>query len=90
MRIVAGDPAALPAVAYAIGRPIGGAVVRNRLRRRLREVVSVHRELLEPGASYLFGAEVGAVTTAPADLDHAVVALLRRGADTLRTGSTRR
>jgi ribonuclease P protein component len=30
------DDAVLPRVAYALGRNIGGAVVRNRLRRRLR------------------------------------------------------
>jgi ribonuclease P protein component len=41
-------------VAYAVGRAVGGAVVRNRLRRRLRAAVF---ELgpLRPGA-YLVGA----------------------------------
>ena len=29
-----------PAVAFAIGRPVGPAVVRNRVRRRLRELMS--------------------------------------------------
>jgi ribonuclease P protein component len=34
------DPAVVPPrVAFAIGRPVGSAVVRNRLRRRLREVL---------------------------------------------------
>jgi ribonuclease P protein component len=31
-------PAAFPQVGYAVGRHCGGAVVRNRLRRRMREV----------------------------------------------------
>lgn len=50
-------PAAQPAppqVAYAIGRKVGGAVVRNRLRRRLRAVVSELAPQLAPGA-YLVG-----------------------------------
>lgn len=35
-----------PAVAFAIGRKVGGATVRNRLRRRLR---AVSRELVHEG-----------------------------------------
>jgi ribonuclease P protein component len=37
-------------VAYAIGRRVGGAVDRNRVRRRLRAVVA---ELALPGGDYL-------------------------------------
>jgi ribonuclease P protein component len=44
-----------PQVAYAIGRKVGGAVVRNRLRRRLRAIVSELAPQLAPGA-YLVGA----------------------------------
>jgi ribonuclease P protein component len=49
-----GSPAEPPRVAYAIGRKVGSAVKRNRIRRRLR---SIFRELaphLRPG-SYLIG-----------------------------------
>ena len=42
-------------VAYAIGRRVGGAVRRNRLRRRLRAVMSEQSGNLRPGA-YLVGA----------------------------------
>ena len=42
-------------MAYAVGRPVGGAVVRNRLRRRMRAVVSELGPHLRPGA-YLVGA----------------------------------
>jgi ribonuclease P protein component len=42
-------------VAYAIGRRVGGAVVRNRLRRRLRAIVAELAPELVPGA-YLVGA----------------------------------
>ncbi len=36
----AGDPAAPPRVAFAIGRKLGPAVARNRVRRRLRAIFS--------------------------------------------------
>ena len=44
-----------PRVAYAIGRSVGGAVERNRLRRRLRAIMSELGAQLAPGA-YLVGA----------------------------------
>jgi ribonuclease P protein component len=42
-------------VAYAVGRNVGGAVQRNRARRRLRAALHEIRDELEPG-SYLVGA----------------------------------
>src|SRR5205814_1232199 len=45
----------LPRVAYAVGRKVGAAVVRNRLRRRLRAAVTDLAPMLAPGAA-LFGA----------------------------------
>lgn len=49
------DPSlAMCHVGYAIGRPYGGAVERNRLRRRLRVLMASHGEALVPG-SYLVG-----------------------------------
>lgn len=54
------DASAPPRVAYAIGRRVGGAVVRNRLRRRLRAVVA---EVAPAPGDYLIG-----VTAAAADL----------------------
>jgi len=50
-----GDPAEPPRVAYAIGRPVGGATERNRVRRRLREIVRNLERPLGPGA-WLIGA----------------------------------
>ena len=44
-----------PQVAYAIGKKVGGAVARNRLRRRMRAIVAELGPALAPGA-YLFGA----------------------------------
>ena len=52
------DPDATPPrVAYALGRAIGPAVVRNRLRRRLRAVMA-HSSL--PPGLYLIGAQPAA------------------------------
>jgi ribonuclease P protein component len=42
-----------PRVAYAVGRPVGNAVVRNRVRRRLRAAAREHRPLLTPSWGYL-------------------------------------
>ncbi|MGH9151312.1 MAG: ribonuclease P protein component [Acidimicrobiales bacterium] len=52
---VPGAPPRPPRVAYAVGRAVGGAVVRNRLRRRLRAAVFELGPDLRPGA-YLVGA----------------------------------
>jgi ribonuclease P protein component len=44
-----------PRVAYAVGRKVGNAVTRNRLRRRLRAAMAQWAGVLAPGA-YLVGA----------------------------------
>jgi ribonuclease P protein component len=49
-----GDESA-PRVAYAVGRRVGGSVVRNRVRRRLRAAVADISGSLRPGA-YLVSA----------------------------------
>ena len=56
-----GAPTGPPRVAYAIGHLVGGAVVRSRLRRRMRAVVSELGPHLRPGA-YLVGAAPEAAT----------------------------
>lgn len=48
-------------IAYVVGRSVGGAVTRNRVRRRLRAAVrQVHSEVAIPPGSYLIGATVEA------------------------------
>ncbi len=64
---LAGDPAEPPRVAYAIGRRAGGAVVRNRIRRRLRAITREVGAQLRPG-SYLFGATAAASSLSYGDL----------------------
>jgi ribonuclease P protein component len=60
-------------VAFAIGRATGSAVQRNRLRRRLREILRRHD--LPPGL-YLFGAHARACERTFVELDQTVDRLL--------------
>ncbi len=85
------DASVVPArVAYAIGRPIGGAVVRNRVRRRLRALVvaEASRQPLAPGY-YLVGARPGAAGASFADLGADLTSALRRLRETPDGGSGR-
>ncbi|HYF45597.1 MAG TPA: ribonuclease P protein component [Acidimicrobiales bacterium] len=59
------DGSTPPRVAYAIGRGVGTAVTRNRLRRRLRAIVAARP--LAPG-TYLVSAGPAAATLADQDL----------------------
>jgi len=52
-----------PRVAYAVGRRVGGAVARNRVRRRLRAVVAAEAAALAPDHVYLVGAGPAAAKT---------------------------
>jgi ribonuclease P protein component len=69
------DPGAPPRVGYAIGRNLGPAVVRNRLRRRLRAVVRGVGGSLPPGA-YLIGARPAAVDLSYEELKATVCSAL--------------
>jgi ribonuclease P protein component len=57
------DESGPPRVAYAIGRHVGGAVTRNRIRRRLRAVVRDEAAVLEPACAYLISAGPAALKT---------------------------
>jgi len=48
------NAAGLPQIGYAIGKNIGNAVVRNRIRRRMRPIVASEAAALPPGV-YLLG-----------------------------------
>jgi len=61
---VSPDP---PRVGFAVGRQAGGAVERNRLRRRLRAIAAEMASQLEPGA-YLIGAAPEAAALSYGDL----------------------
>ena len=64
---------AQPAIAYALGRQVGGAVERNLLRRRLREILRT--KPIMPGW-YLIGAYSGAKRLKFTDLGQNVDNLL--------------
>ncbi len=66
-----------PAVAYALGRQVGGAVQRNLLRRRLRELLKARTHKVLPGF-YLIGAASGATKLSFAELGNQVDSLLER------------
>jgi ribonuclease P protein component len=66
---------AQPAIAYALGRQVGGAVERNLLRRRLREIVKT--KSIMPGW-YLIGAYSGAKKLKFEDLGLNVDSLLAK------------
>jgi ribonuclease P protein component len=68
---------AQPAIAYALGRQVGGAVERNLLRRRLREILRT--KPIMPGW-YLIGAYSGAKKLKFTDLGQNVDNLLAKGA----------
>jgi ribonuclease P protein component len=74
-----GDPGLYPQVAYAIGRHCGGAVVRNSLRRRAREVVRSTAPTLARG-TYLVRLEPAAAARSAAVFrDDVATALLKAG-----------
>jgi ribonuclease P protein component len=70
-----------PRVAFAVGRRVGGAVVRNRVRRRLRAATREHRALLRPGCAYLVRAGASASSATYAELSDALCTALRAHGD---------
>jgi ribonuclease P protein component len=79
----AADPTAPPRVAYAIGKRTGSAVVRNRIRRRLRAAVALHEAELTAGGAYLLSADRSAMSTPFAELADHVGRALRRAREEL-------
>jgi ribonuclease P protein component len=79
------DDDAPPRVAYAVGRRVGSAVTRNRLRRRLRAAVRDEASALEPSCVYLVGAAPAALETTYPELRNTLRAIL----DELRTREQR-
>lgn len=76
VRRIALSADATPQVAFAIGRKVGNAVTRNRLRRRLRALVVGHEDALRPGSAYLIGADARAVDASAEELDRALTTCL--------------
>lgn len=66
-------------IGLSTGRRLGGAVVRNRVRRRLREVLRVMAPSFQPGWDVLIIARPAVVDASHDDVVEAVRRLLRRG-----------
>ena len=64
-----------PHIGYAIGRPVGGAVQRNRVKRQLRALFATREAQLEPGW-YLVGVQRSLAGASFERLSLAVDALL--------------
>ena len=73
---VPGDPSEPPRVAFTIGRRVGPAVVRNRLRRRLRMLMRQAAPLLRPGA-YMIGASPEATSLSFSELEVLVSRIIK-------------
>jgi len=54
------SPPAASRFGFSVSRRVGNAVVRNRVKRRLREFVRIHRAELAPAADFVFIAKPGA------------------------------
>jgi len=63
---------------FLVGRRIGSAVRRNRVKRRLREIVRHHQMMVGAGWDVVLIARPPAATASFAELDRTVVWLLRR------------
>ncbi|HEX3393921.1 MAG TPA: ribonuclease P protein component [Acidimicrobiales bacterium] len=72
---VQGDPTEPTRVAYTVGRRVGGAVVRNLVRRRLRSAIFEARGVLRPGP-YLISAGPEAARASYGELRAAVTEAL--------------
>lgn len=64
--------------AFVAGRRIGKATVRNRAKRRLREIVRHHLQSLEPGHDCLMVARPALATADYAELERVVLELMTR------------
>ena len=73
-----------PRVSYAVSRPVGNAVVRNRVRRRLREAVREQHALLLPGWGYLIRPTAAAAVATYGELSKDLISTLRAHMDVTR------
>jgi ribonuclease P protein component len=76
MTVIADPVATPPRVAFAVGRSVGNAAVRNRVRRRLRTLARAHAAELAPGW-YLVGAEARFAESPFTEADAQFVAAMR-------------
>jgi ribonuclease P protein component len=63
---------------FVTSRRLGGAVVRNRVRRRLREIVRRHQHGLQDGFWFVLVARHQAATASYSTLEHELLRLAKR------------
>lgn len=65
-------------VGITVGKKLGHAVVRNRVRRRIREIYRLNEEMFRPGWDIVVVARSRAVTADFATLTHALLSLAKK------------
>ena len=65
-------------IGYTVSKKLGHAVVRNRIRRRLREIYRLHEEEFLPGRDLVIVARSRAVAAPYAKLERAFLALAEK------------
>jgi ribonuclease P protein component len=69
------DAGARPRLGVTASRKVGGAVVRNRVKRRIRAAFRAHRDVLPRGSDVVVIARPSAARLAAAELDASLAAL---------------
>lgn len=70
-----------PLLAFAVPRSVGCAVVRNKVRRRLRAASRAHAALMRPGSVYLLGVRSGVTNITYREIEVTLGELLERSAE---------
>ena len=72
------NPAVTVKENYSVSTKLGGAVVRNRVRRRIREIYRLNKPKMVPGYDIIVVARVRAVETGYQKLESTYLRLLRQ------------
>ncbi|MDQ1255709.1 MAG: ribonuclease protein component [Candidatus Hydrogenedentes bacterium] len=68
-------------IGYVVSRKVGGAVVRNRIKRYIREIYRTHRSDLAPDAHIVLVARPSSAALDYRQCEHSIRRLFRQGDD---------